>query len=246
MVSLSKKYWGKNCGTYIKLLDNTENFPSPYTQIIVPTVSKLIKELTNTDDLVLDIGCGEGYLTRLADSLKRKVYGCDLSLEMITAAKQQNSSITYWIQDIEKKNSNLKNSPKFKLIISNLVFTYLKNINEALINTLNYLDSDGYLVIIIPHPCFYHKENYRWFMEENKKPYEIGKYFEEKTYIKEIANGIKTHYIHRTLQSYINIFTKNKFVLVKLLEPQPEKITNQVLKKVNQIPNIIFFVLKKI
>jgi trans-aconitate methyltransferase len=246
MVSLSQKYWEKNCGTYIKLLDNTDNYPSPYTQVIVPTVKKLVKSLSKTNDFVLDIGCGEGYLTRLIASQKRKTYGCDLSPEMIAAAKKQNSKITYWVQDIEKKNSNPKNSPRFKLIISNLVFTYLKNIDIALKNASQYLGTNGYLVIIIPHPCFYHQENYRWFMEENNKPYQVGKYLEEKTYIKEIANGVKTHYIHRTLQSYVDIFVKNKFNLVSLLEPQPEQLLNKVLKKVNEVPNLAFFVLKKL
>lgn len=245
MISLSQKYWGKKCDTYIKLIDNTDRYPSPYTQIIAPTVSILIKKFTKTNDLILDIGCGEGYLTRLANSLKRKVYGCDLSREMIASAQKQNSQITYWVQDIERKNSNLKNSPKFKLIISNLVFTYLKNIDKALKNTFKYLDTSGYLVIIIPHPCFYHQENYRWFMEEDNKPYQIGKYFEEKIYFKEIANGIRTHYIHRTLETYINIFNKNKFSLVQFLEPRPQKTPNKVLKKVNHVPNLAFFILKK-
>lgn len=245
MLSLSKKYWEKNCQTYIKLLDNTEKYPSAYTQVIVPAVSKLIKKYTKTGDMVLDIGCGEGYLSRLVAKLKRKAYGCDISPEMVTAAKKQNSKIIYWIQDLEKKNSNLKSIPKAKLIISNLVFTYLKDIDEALKNTSQYLANDGTLAIIIPHPCFYHQENYRWFMEENNKTYQIGKYFEEKTYIKEIFNGVMTHYIHRTLQSYIDIFTENNFSLVQLLEPRPQKKLTKVLEKISQVPNVSIFVLKK-
>jgi len=245
MTSLSQKYWEKDCTTYIKLLGNTDDYPSPYTRIIVPTLTKLIKQLTKINNKVLDIGCGEGYLTRLVSSLKREAFGCDLSPEMIASAKKQNPNLNYWVQDIEKKNSNLKNSPKFKLIISNLVFTYLKDIDQALNNISQYLDSHSHLIIIIPHPCFYHQENYRWFMEENNKPYRIGKYFEEKTYIKEISNGITTHYIHRTLQTYIKIFTRNQFQLIDFLEPQPQKITNNILKKVNQVPSIAFFVLQK-
>lgn len=244
MSSLSQKYWGKNCQTYIKLLDNTENFPSPYTQTITPTFLKLVKKLSRVDDKILDIGCGEGYLTRLISSLKRQVSGCDLSPEMISAAKDQSSSINYWVQDIEKKNSNQKNV-EFKLIISNLVFTYLKDIDQSLKNISDYLHSDGYLIIAIPHPCFYHQENYRWFMEEKNETYHIGKYLKEKTFVKEIANGVMTHYIHRTLSSYIKIFTKNKFILVDILEPIPQKVSNIVLRKTTEVPNIIFFVLKK-
>ncbi len=244
MISLSKKYWTKNCQTYIKLLDNTEKYPSPYTQIIVPTIIDLIKKFTTKNDNILDIGCGEGYLTRIIFNLKRESYGCDISPEMITAAKKQNKEINYWIQDIEQKNSNFK-KPKFKLITSNLVFTYLKNTDQALKNIYDYLDQDGILIVVIPHPCFYHQENYRWFMEEEMNQYFAGKYFNEKIFVKEIYNGFKTHYIHRTLETYFKIFIKNNFNLISFLEPKPKKISNNILKKVNQIPNIAFFVLQK-
>lgn len=244
MISLSKKYWTKNCNTYIKLLDNTEDYPSPYTQIIIPTLKDLIKKLTKKGDKILDIGCGEGYITRKIKNLKREPYGCDISPEMIDAAKKQENSIDYWVQDIEKKNSNVA-KPKFKLTISNLVFTYLKNTDQALKNIYNYLDQDGILIVIIPHPCFYHQENYRWFMEEEMNQYFVGKYFNEKTFVKEIYNGFKTHYIHRKLESYFKIFIKNNFNLITFLEPRPKKISNNILKKVNQVPNIAIFVLQK-
>lgn len=244
MISLSKKYWTKNCNTYIKLLDNTENYPSPYTQIIIPTLNDLIKKLTKKGDKILDIGCGEGYITRKIKCLKREPYGCDISSEMIDAAKKQDHSINYWVQDIEKKNSNLV-KPKFKLAISNLVFTYLKKTDQALQNISNYLDTNGVLIIVIPHPCFYHQENYQWFINEKMDQYHLGSYFHEKTFIKEIFNGFKTHYIHRKLESYFNIFIKNNFNLITFLEPRPKKISNNILKKVDQVPNIAIFVLQK-
>ncbi|HWS48750.1 MAG TPA: methyltransferase domain-containing protein [Candidatus Methanoperedens sp.] len=245
MTSLSKKYWEKDCDGYIKLLDNTDNYPSPYTQIIVPAILKILKKYTKVGDKVLDLGCGEGFLTRQISAQKRHTFGCDLSPEMINAAKNHSPKIDYWIQDIEKKDSNHKDKPKFKLVVSNLVFTYLKKIDITLNNVSQYLDSNGHLIIIIPHPCFYHQENYRWFMEQDNKPYQIGKYFEEKTYIKEIYNGVMTHYIHRTLQNYIDIFSKNKFSLVQFLEPQSKNNSTRVLAKASQIPNIAIFILKK-
>jgi len=244
MASLSQKYWQKNCDKYIKLLDKTEKYPSPYTQVIIPALIELIKRLTKNGDKILDVGCGEGYLTRLIDNLKRNSSGCDISAEMIFAAKKQNQKIDYWVQDIEKKNSNLR-KPKFNMAVSNLVFTYLENIDQSLKNISGYLCPKGYLVVIIPHPCFYHQENYRWFMEEKKEEYKLGKYFKEKIYIKEIANGVMTHYIHRTLESYIKIFLKNNFNLIEFIEPRPKKKSNIVLKKVDQVPNIAFFVLQK-
>ncbi|MPM40550.1 Trans-aconitate 2-methyltransferase [bioreactor metagenome] len=207
-------------------------------------MKNLIKKYSNKNDNILDVGCGEGYLTRMIFNLKRKAYGCDISPEMITAAKKQNEKIDYWIQDIEQKNSNFK-KPKFKIIISNLVFTYLKNTNQTLKNIYNYLDQDGILIIAIPHPCFYHQENYLWFMDETINQYHFGNYFNEKTFIKEIFNGFKTHYIHRKLETYFSTFIKNNFNLISFLEPKPKKVSTNILKRVNQIPNIAFFVLQK-
>lgn len=244
MISLSEKYWTKNCQTYIKLVDNTEKYPSPYTQIILPTLIDLIKKMTKKNDDILDIGCGEGFFTRKIKKLNRKPHGLDISPEMIDAAKKQDQTINYWLQDIEKKSNNHIKT-KFKMAISILVFTYLKKTDQALQNIYDYLDTNGILVIIIPHPCFYHQENYLWFIDEKMNRYNLGNYFQEKTFVKEIFNGFKTHYIHRKLESYVKMFTKNNFNIIKFLEPRPKKISNNILKKVNQVPNIAIFVLQK-
>jgi len=243
-MSLSIKYWQKNCGAYIKLLDNTENFPAPYTQIILPTLIELVKKYSKTTDKIIDIGCGEGFVTRKVRAVRHHVYGSDLSSEMIDSAIKQSPDIKYWIQDIEHTKT-FPNQHRFQIALSTLVFMYLENIDIALKNIHQYLRPKGYLIISITHPCFYQQENFRWFQEEADYPYQAGNYLCEKTTIRNIAQKFTTHHVHRTIGTYIHAFTKSGFKIIDILEPKPKKTPTNVLKKVSKIPIYAIFVLQK-
>lgn len=243
-MSLSVKYWKKNCAAYIKLLDNVENYPSPYTQIIIPTLINLVKKYSKPIDKIIDIGCGEGFVTREIKSFRTNVYGCDLSPEMIDSSIKQSPNIKYWIQDIEHTKT-FPDKGKFQIAISTLTFMYLEKIDTALKNIHQYLSPKGYLIITITHPCFYQQENFRWFQEEENYPYQVGNYLHQRTTIRNIADKFITHHIHRTIESYVHAFTTSGFNIIDILEPKPKKKPTNVLKKVSKIPIYAIFVLQK-
>jgi SAM-dependent methyltransferase len=170
------------------------------------------------------------------------ISGIDLSKEMITEAKAKDSSIHYQVKDIEQKSST---NIKFDLVFSNLVFHYIEGINIALQNIHHLLKKNGYFIVTIPHPCFYLPENFNWFQDETDTKFFMGNYFSEKTSVRNIANSFRTHHIHRTIGSYIRIFTNNHFKIVELLEPS-SKLTKPIgLKKNSQIPFFAIFVIQK-
>lgn len=79
----------------------------------------LIKEHTNKDSIVLDIGCGGGRLTKSIAPHVKKIYGIDYSKELIKSAKKSKlSNITYKTMDGEKLDFN-KNT--FDVVISQAV-----------------------------------------------------------------------------------------------------------------------------
>ncbi len=243
-MSLSIKYWFKNCAGYIKLLDNTDNYPSPYTKTAAPAIVEQIKKLTKKNDAIIDLGCGEGYMTRRLKSIRPNIIGTDLSPEMVSAAATQDPSIKYLQVDLEERTTKLPTS-HFSLAYSILVFMYLENIQVALKNIHKWIKPGGHLIITITHPCFYQQENFDWFQNETNEPYNLGDYFNERTTIRNIADKIKTHHIHRTMGNYIRTFYTNGFIVKDIIEPRSEETPTVVLKKASKVPVYAIFVLQK-
>jgi SAM-dependent methyltransferase len=109
------------------------------------------------DKLCLDVGCGEGYFSRLlAARGAKKVSGIDLSLEMIKRAidmeKTDPLGIQYYVGDITKPLSFKLSS--IDLVTAIFVFNYLtiEDTQIALTNIKRVLRPNGHLLFVVPHP----------------------------------------------------------------------------------------------
>jgi len=105
---------------------------------------------------VLDLGCGEGYCTRiLASQCPREIIGVDISDEMINRAVTQEQidqfGINYICADansLEEKNLSLD------LILAMFVFNYIsiEEMKSILKNVYKLLKDNGEFVFAVPHP----------------------------------------------------------------------------------------------
>lgn len=101
---------------------------------------------------VLDLGCGDGYYTRMIKNLGAlKVVGIDLSREMIKIAKEKENAnsleITYQVKD----SLNLGNIGKFDLVTAGFLLHYSKTkeeLKKMIQNIFNNLKKNGRLVAI--------------------------------------------------------------------------------------------------
>ncbi len=240
-------FWkSKSCAQqYTKLFNDNKIISSPYYKALIKTILREVKIRTTEKNNILDAGCGEGYLCREIKKLHRRISGCDISEDMINLAKKKDPSSVYWIQNLEKPRSGL-GYEKYDLIICNLVLIDLINIKQAINNMYDYLKRNGTLIISIPHPCYFHKINQDWFINESDKKLEIENYFDEGIFPKKIAGHIETYHFHRTIETYTKLFKLNNLFIERLLEPKPKIINNISLKKASLIPFYLIFILRKI
>jgi trans-aconitate 2-methyltransferase len=120
-------------------------------------INKLVDLGMKSDSRVLEIGCGNGALTKLiADKTKRgHIFALDISSESIAHAKRNLAgyqNITHLVTDVRVFESK----DKFDVIVLSDVLEHIPlDIHDALFNNLNKLmDRNGFLFIHIPEPKY--------------------------------------------------------------------------------------------
>lgn len=178
--------WKKSSLGYAELFNTPGPKNSPYAVVLIPRIAQIVKKFTTQTSKILDMGCGEGYLTRNLYGSRKHVYGCDISPELVRVAQHKSASIKYWVQNIEKLCTKEPDN-KYSIIIANLVFPYIQHLARAVKTINTNLVQNGIALISLPHPCFNQENTQRWFVEEKNRPLEIIDYANERVFLSQSA-----------------------------------------------------------
>ena len=187
-----------------------------------PYVIKLLGDVKGKS--ILDIGCGEGYMSRKLAQAGASVTGVDISTKLINSARRQvdhNKKPEYLL----KSALNLgRINKKFDAAISVLVYGHLNvsEMNRANLEASKKLKKNGIFILAVPHP-FYQiaKPKSRWVK------FSIGaaNYWQERSNLTlrrvdgEEFKVIK-QYSH-TFSDYLNNLIEVKFIVDTIVEPRP-------------------------
>jgi 2-polyprenyl-3-methyl-5-hydroxy-6-metoxy-1,4-benzoquinol methylase len=218
-----EKEWEKNADFWIKII--RENL-DPFRLVVT---NKAILELLRKEKKlkILDAGCGEGYLCRSLAKLGHRVFGIDFCPKLIEAAKnlerKRPLGIKYFIGDFRKTDFP---SSFFDAILSHQTINEIPDPEKAFKEFSRILKRGGKLVCLFLHPCFE--------IQPQKNISLAATYF-QKTKIKKeyyLVSGIKSpspyFYLHLPLSEWIEILTKNGFIINEIKEPHPPL---KILKK---------------
>lgn len=120
-----------------------------YIQEHVNKRGELIKEIINTDDNILDVGCGEGIVTSIVAEKNKKIAGCDYSLDSLELAKKKYPNIKF----VYSNSTNLKFQDAIftKVILSDIAEHLLR---IQLLRTLDEIErvlkNNGILILATP------------------------------------------------------------------------------------------------
>ncbi|EAK9999309.1 class I SAM-dependent methyltransferase [Campylobacter lari] len=174
------------------------------------------------DKVILDLGCGYGWHSIYAlENGVKKVFVIDLSLKMLDKTKIKTSKyknkISFYRGSCEEidKITDLQNI-KFDIVISSLVFHYIKDYEKLIFNISKLLNRNGSLVFSVEHPVFTANISQDFIYKNN----EDTQYFPVKNYFYENKNkynflGEDVVKYHRTLTSYISPLLQNNFKITK-------------------------------
>lgn len=118
------------------LYDKNHHFVSQYGCELLKYIPQ------NTQQTILDLGCGTGDLTYELSKLCQKVVGIDSSLEMIKRAKEKFPNIDFRVCE----GLSMSFREEFDIVFSNAVFHWINNHNLLLKNIAKALKSKGILI----------------------------------------------------------------------------------------------------
>ena len=171
-----------------------------------PQVMALCEPLAGK--LVLDLGCGEGYCSRMLRQRGAEVVGLDVSERMIALARQSEREHPLGIRyDTSDAVTTDLGDASVDLVVAVFLFNYLgvEQMHKTMANVHRMLRPGGHFVFAVPHPAFA-------FMREGAPPFffDIGSagYFSARDRLfsgriwKRDGSALDVQLMHKTLQDY--------------------------------------------
>jgi len=185
--------------------DHSANF------VLAPAILEKLPSATS----LVDIGCGTGWLTAVAQRDARITVGIDPSHKSIELARLRHPgrAIRYVSESIEDYSQK---SRKFELAISNMAASSAPDLGAFFASSRNVLKKGALFIFTIPHPCFW---PLYWGYASHPR-FKYGKTFAvegEFKNRKEASTFLTTHF-HHPLELYIASLAESKFVIESLRE----------------------------
>lgn len=238
-----ERYWDENAEAWTKL--SRLGYDVYRNYVNTPTFFKI---LPNVEGLKgLDVGCGEGYNTRLTAKKGAKMTAIDISEKFIELAKDKEEKTPLGITYEVSSALNLPyDDEKFDFVISTMSFMDMPNVKKAFSEVYRVLKKNGFFQFSISHPCFSTSIR-KWIKDDEGElaGLMVGNYFNEleedmeewifsaapEELTREI-NKFKVPRFHLTLSSWLNLLIQTGFILKEFQEPYAND------KLVERYPNL--------
>lgn len=213
---MSDDLWERNAGWWQDGF--TDGVDPEYEEQILPLAAELLRGAGR----VLDVGCGEGQVARLATKLGAGVVvGVDPTWAQLTVAAERAGGPAY-------ARSGAAGLPfrdgEFDAVVACLVFEHIRDVDDAIAEVARVLRPGGTFAFFLNHPLL-QTPNSGWIDDQVLDPPEqywrIGPYLVEDETLEEVEKGVFIPFIHRPLSRYVNALATNGLTIRRMEEPAP-------------------------
>ena len=212
--------WDANASFWVQIIrEHRDKYRNELTD---PAMLKAIGQTAGL--AVLDAGCGEGYLSRILARNGATVTGVDSSARLIEAARTQSATDVLPVSfDVASVDELPYQDKTFDLVVCNHLINDLYDPGKPISEFARVLRSDGRLIILMLHPCFYNKH-----AERNQATNGLiaSSYFETRS-VEQVfeVDGLTSPAANtawfRPLEFYTEELRKSGFAITSLTEPHP-------------------------
>ncbi len=171
---------------------------------------------------VLDVGCGDGQVSRLAVRLgATTVIGLDPTWNQVKVAVERGGGPQFL-----RGGAGALPFPdaSFDAVVACLVFEHIRDVDDAIAEVARVLEPGGRFCFFLNHPLL-QTPNSGWIDDQVLDPPEqywrIGPYLIEDETIEEVEKDVFIPFIHRPLSRYINALADNGLLVERMVEPAP-------------------------
>ena len=223
----------------------TEGADPEYEEQILPLVRAHLAGAPR----VLDVGCGEGQVARLAlaDGAVAAV-GVDPTWTQLTVAAQRGGGPAYARAGAAALPFG---TGTFDAAVACLVFEHITDVDAAIAEVARVLVPGGRFLFLLNHPLL-QTPNSGWIDDQVLDPPEqywrIGPYLVEDETIEQVEKGVFIPFIHRPLSRYLNALADVGLVLRRMEEPAPPPgflARAAEYEAAATIPRLLFLLLEK-
>ena len=197
----------------------TEGADPEYAEQILPLAAEELVGATR----VLDVGCGDGQITRLAAGLDTVALavGIDPTWNQIRVAGQRGRASGFARAGADRLPFP---AGSFDAVVACLVFEHIDAVDEAIAEVARVLVPGGRFCFFLNHPLL-QTPGSGWIDDQIVDPPEqywrIGAYLVEDATIEEVDKGVFIRFIHRPLGRYVNALAANGLLVEHMDEPAP-------------------------
>lgn len=172
---------------------------------------------------ILDLGCGNGALSRKLSALGTDVVAVDVSETFIKKAiERSDGAIQYQVTDLtaDSELQALSSCGQFDVVVCSMVLHDLPTLEPLLGALPSLISEEGCFIFSIPHPCFnMGSVNLDFFSDSpsiSRASYVASEHLEMKSKPNQPVNQ---HCFHRSIAELFSLFFSKGMVLDGLEEP---------------------------
>jgi SAM-dependent methyltransferase len=208
--------WERHAGWWQR--EFTDGADVEYVEQIMPLAAEQLAGV----DRVLDLGCGEGQIARLAVAGGAdRVVGLDPAAAQLAAAVRRGGGVAY----ARGVGSALPfASEAFEAVVVCLVLEHVVEVEATFDEIARVLRPAGRLVLFLNHPLF-QTPGSGWIDDRVLDPPEqywrVGPYLHEDVSLEEVEAGVRLPFIHRPFSRYVNALADRGLFVRHMEEPAP-------------------------
>jgi SAM-dependent methyltransferase len=195
----------------------TEGADAEYEEQILPLVATHLAGSSS----VLDVGCGEGQVARVAARLPgvQTVVGVDPTWAQVREAARRGGGV-----EVGRAGAAALpfSSGAFDAVVACLVFEHIEAMETAVAEVGRVLVSGGRFLFLLNHPLL-QTPGSGWIDDTilEEQYWRIGPYLIEDRSLEEVEKGIWIPFIHRPLSRYVNAMAAAGLLVTHMEEPAP-------------------------
>ena len=195
----------------------TQGADPEYEEQILPLATEELAGM----DRVVDVGCGDGQISRLLARRGATVIGADPTWNQIRVARDRGGGPSF----LSAAADGLPfRDGSFDAAVACLVFEHIDAVDEALLEVARVLEPGGRFAFFLNHPII-QTPGSGWIDDHTVDPPEqywrLGSYLTETASMEQVEKDVWIRFVHRPLSRYLNAAHAAGLVLERMIEPAP-------------------------